>query len=275
MFYDGIPVSVLYGFFNSLSVLKRKYPEYLFVIAWDGGYERRERESKIAVEKGLIPSAYKENRHKPEEEMPPDVEIIHEQIEPLKEALKLARVFQVRIKGYEADDIINSYAKWNEQNGGHSVIVTSDKDFLQVLTNNIHIFDAMKSIYWTREIFINSYGFEPELWVDVGALMGDRGDNIHSVKGIGEKNAVKYVKEYGKIDNIYENLRKKEKLNKKEILILENEELVRLAYSLKKMDIIPDLPSPKCSPRNPDSLLQWFKQFRFQTLYDKVPRLTR
>lgn len=273
--YEGMPVSLLYGFFASLASLKKKYPSHLFVVAWDGGYDRRAKEANEAVKKGLIPSGYKANRQKPDEELPPDVEIVHEQIEPLKEALRFARMFQVSVKGVEADDIICTYARQNEASGGSSIIVTSDKDFLQVLTDNIHIHDAMKSTYWTRQEFLSSYGFEPSLWVDVGALMGDKSDNIHGVPGIGEKYATKFVKEYGNLENILKELRNKEKIKKKEQAVLDNEEVLRLAYSLKQMDEIPGLPQPRCAPRKPEPLLEWFKQFNFESLYQYAPRLTR
>ena len=273
--FEGIPVSCLYGFFSSLSSLKRKFPSHLFIVAWDGGYERRAAESLNAVKSGIIPTGYKANRPKPEDELPPDVEIVHEQIEPLKEALRLARVFQVSVNGVEADDIISTYAKQNELSDGNSIIVTSDKDFLQCLTDKIHIYDSMKSNYWTRKIFIDSYGFEPNLWVDVGSLMGDISDNIISVPGIGEKTAISLIKEYGNIDNVINSLKLMEKRKKKEQAILDYEKRVRLAYSLKKMDIINNLPQPRCANRSSQSLLEWFKQFKFESLYESSIRLTR
>lgn len=273
--YDGMPVSLLYGFFSSLKSLKKKFPGYLPVIAWDRGYARRKRESEDGVRKGIIPEAYKENRHKLDEEIPPDVEIVYEQMEPLKEALKLARVVQVEKDGYEGDDIICTYVKRNSEKGGKNVIVTSDKDFLQLLDENTEIYDSMKSVHWTRDLFVEQYGFEPYLWVDVGALAGDSSDNIFGVNGVGEKYASKYVKEYGEISSIIDGLEKKEKKGKRDKAVIGSENKVRLAYSLKHMDIVPDLPSIRCGHRNPKSLLEWFKQFEFDTLYDAVDILTR
>jgi len=270
----GVPVSLLYGFFRSLVALRKKFPNYFPVVAWDGVYDRRLAESKIAVEEGLIPSEYKANRKRePDEALPPDIQCMFEQLPVLKEGLKFARVMQVTRKGVEADDIIYTYAKYNDENGGLNVIVTSDQDYYQVLSENTHVYDAMKTNYWTRKVFIENFGFEPALWVDVGALAGDSSDNIHGVPGVGEKWAVKFVKEYGDVDCVLSGLSCKEKRKKKEQAVLDNEKRLRVARSLKKMDKIDALPGLKCAPRKAEPLLQWFDQFRFETLKPDAWRL--
>jgi len=258
---DDMPVSLLYGFFRSLVSFKKKFPAHLCVVVWDGGYKRREAESKKAVNEGIIPSGYKENR---EEEPPPEVEDLFKQMPLLKEALKLVRVLQVRVDGVEADDIINTYAQQN--NGGETVIVTSDQDFYQLLSDSVIIFDAMKNNYWTKESFVDTYGFDPKLWVDCGALMGDSSDNIHGVPGIGEKWATKFVKQFGDIDGVLKGLAEKKKRGKKEQAVLDNEPRLRLAKSLKKMDEIDNLPAFRCRPREKGPLLEWFSRLRFESL---------
>jgi DNA polymerase-1 len=268
---DGVCVSLLYGFFRTLVSLKRKYPGHLPVIAWDGGYARRLAESKVAVEEGIIPSHYKANRPRyddPHVDIPPDVLNVHEQMPPLREALKFARCMQIQADGIEADDIICTYTKMNAT--GHNVIITSDHDYYQLINEYTEIYDSMKSTYWTRQSFVDSYGFDPILWVDVGALMGDSGDEIHGVPGIGEVNATKLVKEYGCIDNVLAGLKAKEKRGKKEQAVLDYEKRLKLAYSLKRMDIISDMPSPKAAPKRQEPLAQWFKQFKFDSLMNDV-----
>ena len=171
---DGMPVSLLYGFFRTLISLKKRFPGHLPIIAWDGGYARRLKESEAAVADGIIPTAYKSNRHKmsdPDADIPPDVKCVHEQMPPLKEALKLARVMQVQVDGVEADDLIATYCKTNTDN---NVIITSDHDYYQLIGDNTEIYDDMKTTHWNRKSFVESYGFDPAFWVDVGALMGDK-----------------------------------------------------------------------------------------------------
>lgn len=271
---DGVCVSLLYGFFKTLISLKRRYPDYLPVIAWDGGYARRLAESKIAVAEGIIPTHYKANRPKlddPNVDIPPDVLNVHEQMPPLREALKLARCMQAQVDGVEADDVICTYCKRNT--AGHNVIITSDHDYYQLINEHTEIFDSMKSTYWTRQAFVEAFGFDPILWVDVGALQGDAGDEIHGVPGIGEVNAAKLVKQYGCIDNVLEGLKAKEKRGKKEQAVLDHEKRLKLAYSLKRMDIISSLPDPRAAPKRPEPLMQWFQQFGFETLKQEVNRL--
>lgn len=268
--YNKMSVSLLYGFFRSLISLKKQFPDHFFIIAWDGGYERRLKESEEAVSKGIIKSSYKANRREVKE-IDPLIANMFEQMQPLREALQLVKVLQITVKGCEGDDIINTYVKNNKDD--ENLIVTSDKDFYQLLSDKTSIYDAMKSNLWTRKNFIDGYGFEPELWVDVGALMGDKGDNIIGVNGIGEVWATKLVKEFGNIDQIFIGLKNKTKLSAKEKLVLENTEVIYLAKSLKKMDYIENIPAIKMAPRNVNSITQWMKQFKFDSLLSEAWRL--
>ena len=271
---DNMPVSVLYGFFRSLVGLKRKFPDRMVVVAWDGGYTRRLDESRQAMAKGLIPSVYKSNRPKfgdPDADIPPHIQNIHIQMPSLKEALKFARVMQVYVDGVEADDVICTYCATNPD--GNAVVVTSDHDYYQIITKRVAVYDAMKQDFWTYEKFTEEYGFEPRLWVDVGAMAGDTSDEIHGVPGIGEVYATKFVKQYGDIDSILAGLRAKVKLSAKETLVIEHEERMRVAKSLKAMDCITGIPAPKVAPRKPAPLIEWFKQMKFDSLAHEAWRL--
>lgn len=267
--YNTMPVGLLFGFFRSLISFKRNFPEHQFVIAWDGGYKRRLEESEKAVEQGMIKSSYKANRREMKE-LDPMIANVFEQMQPLQEALKLFRVLQVTVKGFEADDVIYSYVKKNKD--GENLVVTTDKDYYQLIGENTSVYDAMKNNLWTKKVFMDSYGFEPELWVDVGALSGDSGDNIISVNGIGEKTAVKLVKEFGNIDQIFDGLEKR-KINKKEQSILHSKPLIRLAKSLKQMDIVDNIPDVKIAPRNETAITELFGQYGFESIITEGWRL--
>ena len=240
--YKGKSTGVLYGFFRQLVALHKEYPDHFRIIVWDGGHERRTRESEAGVAAGLIPSAYKENRKDRDQD---ELESIIEQMEQLRGVLDMVKCLQVRIRGVEADDVINTYADYAGKWGGEAVIVSSDKDFYQTLSPTTKIFDAMKNEVWTEERFVTEMGFKPPLWVDVGAIQGDAGDNIIACEGWGPVTTHKYVREFGGLDAVLEAVRNKPKKSKKEEVLLASEPKMRLARSLKKMDLIPDLPRPR------------------------------
>jgi len=279
--HQGRSTGLIYGFFKQLVSLHKHWEDYFRIIVWDGGYERRLRESEEAVKQGLIPSAYKATRHKNEEDMDADelqkLEDIHEQIAVVREGLKLTRCLQVRMEGVEADDILYSYAKHNLKWNGDSIIVSSDQDFYQALDDGIRIYDAMKKEIWTKERFTVEMGFDPELWVDAGAIMGEVGaskDNIHGVDGWGPVTAVKYVRKYGDVDAIIAALQEKKKRGKREETFLNSIPRLRLAKSLKAMDDIPDLPKPRVLRRlTKEELEKFFLKFGFASLLKDIWRL--
>jgi DNA polymerase-1 len=262
--YKGKATGVLYGFFRQLIALHKKYPEHFRIIAWDGGHERRTQESRVAVEAGVIPSEYKDNR---KDRDPAELEAIFEQMDQLREVLKLTRCLQVRVKGIEADDVINTYADYAARWKGEAVVVSSDKDFYQTLGPSTSIYDAMKDEVWTEERFKTEMGFVPPLWVDAGSIMGDSGDNIRGCEGWGPVTTFKYVREFGGLDAVLAGVAAKPKRNKKEDTLLASEPVLRLARSLKQMDIVPGLPRPRvCRPIDKKVLDQFFVEHGFVSL---------
>jgi len=271
--YNGKSVSLLYGFFRSLIGLKKDFPEHFTVIAWDSKSERRMRESKEGVEKGIIPSEYKANRIKsPEEE---DVfKEMHEQMGLLRDGLNLAKVLQVRVDGYEADDVLYTYALQNDEAGGETVIVTSDKDYYQLLRPRIKIFDAMNQEMWTEERFIAESGYEPSKWVEAGAICGDKSDNIFGVSGWGQITANKYLIKYGSLAGIKTALQSQEKKSKKEIDFLASADRLQLALSLKQMDRVPCVPRLRTrGPYDRKKIEEFFIGFGFASLIKDTGRL--
>jgi DNA polymerase-1 len=269
--YKGKSVDVLYGVFKSLISLHKKWPEHFRVIAWEGGYKRRLEESEAAVASGLIPSSYKQTRRDKVESGPdPELESLFEQMEILKELLDKTKTLQVRVKGYEADDVIYSYVDWALRHNGEAIIVSSDKDFYQCLNENVKVFDARIQDVYTLEKLETECGFPVRLWLDKAAIEGEVGaskDNIFGVDGWGPKTAMKYISEYGDIDAILENLKKKGNLSKKEEVFLQQEKRLRLAKSLKRMDVIPDLPMPRIKRNIPiEEVKKIFIEWGFSSL---------
>lgn len=280
--HNGLMVDVLYGFFRQLIHLNKKYPDHFPIIAWDRGYARRLAESRDAVEKGIIPSAYKQPREearkkKEAEGEDEDYQSLMEQMEQVRDGLEFIKCLQVTVKGFEADDIIHTYARTYADWDGESVIVSTDKDFYQVIDDSTTIYDAMKKEVWTRERFEMEFGFSPHLWVDAGAIMGEIGpskDNIFGVDGWGPKTACQYVREHGDIDAIITVLEAKKKRGKKEQTFIDQLIRLRLAKSLKQMDMMPNLPKPRALRHNSEeSLKQFFIDWGFVSLLKDAWRL--
>jgi len=123
----------------------------------------------------------------------------------LKNALGKAGVNQVTVDGYEADDVIASYCKMLA-NDNEVVIVSSDKDFYQLLNDNVIIWDGMKGRFFGSGDLLDKHGVNSEQYVDACALMGDSSDNIFGVPGWGPKTSFKAIKESGNLNSFYDDL---------------------------------------------------------------------
>jgi len=278
--FNNEPTGAMYGFFNSLGKIKREFPTHHVVIAWDMGHKRRDEESIEGVKQKIIPEPYKGNRMK-NEDATPEIDLIRWQINrqwnPLREGLKYTSCQQVQKKGYEADDVIATYVM---NSSSDTIIVTSDKDYYQLLEPGIVIRDDHHDKVVTFEEYKEEFGLSaPQQWIDVGALTGDSGDNIFGVDGIGIKTACKLIIEHKSLDNLLKYLKEQKAkgvvLPKRHAAILEFEERVLLAFSLKRMDDnIPDLPSLERNCGKNEELLQFFNRYGFESLIDYIPILS-
>lgn len=109
---------------------------------------------------------------------------------------------------YEADDILGMISRMSERNDMDCVIVSSDKDLYQLVTDNTFILSPKNSNLINKEFLMNNYQLTPEQWIELKILQGDRGDNIPGIRDIGNVSALKLMQTYGSIDNIYDNLDK-------------------------------------------------------------------
>lgn len=197
---EGIPTGVHYGVFQSLISLKKRFSDHQFLMVWDGKSARRVIEAKAGVCKGLVPSGYKENRAKGDD-LPLPLKEFYEQAPFLQRGIGQTGIPQIRLSQFEADDVIASYAKMLKSDNMVTV-VTSDKDYWQILDDNVVIWDGMKMQETTKESWEKEYGFKTDVAIDMGALVGDTGDNIFGIPGWGEKTAIKELQKYGSWENI-------------------------------------------------------------------------
>ena len=181
----GLPTNATYGFTQMLlKVLKDHRPDYLAVIF----------DSKAPTFRSEIYKEYKANRPAMPDGLPP-------QIPYVKKIIDGYRIALLEMDGYEADDLIGTVAKRMEPEVD-VVIITGDKDILQLVNDRIQVYDTMKEKRFGVEEVIQRFGVSPEQVVEVMGLAGDSVDNIPGVPGIGEKTAIQLIKTYGSIENL-------------------------------------------------------------------------
>ncbi|MEO0212368.1 MAG: DNA polymerase [candidate division WOR-3 bacterium] len=187
----GENTSAEFGFLNSiLRVLKETKSNYIG-ICFDKGKSKREVHYK----------EYKIQRPK----MPDELTLSLIRIKQLVSALNY-KIFEV--EGYEADDVIATLVFKLKDNFDRIYIISSDKDLLQLVGNNVFVYDTRSDILYTREKVIEKFSVEPKYIPDYLTLVGDAADNIEGVKGIGQKRAIELINTYGSLENIIENLDK-------------------------------------------------------------------
>ncbi|MEA4870509.1 MAG: DNA polymerase I [Christensenella sp.] len=185
----GVPTGALHGFISMLLKLIERNPDYL-VVAFDmhGPTFRHEQFE-----------AYKAGRRETEEDL-------RAQFPVLKELLQKMGITVCETPRYEADDILGTFAKKCEAEGIDALLVTGDRDALQLISERTHVLMTKKGISETvefdREVLKEQYGLAPERMRDLKGLMGDSSDNIPGIAGVGEKTALKLLEEYGTLEDV-------------------------------------------------------------------------
>lgn len=190
---EGRNISSIFGFFRILHSLIKTFNPGYFVAVFD---------SRTKTFRHEIYPEYKANRQKTPEDL-------HEQIPVIEEILTAMGIPIVRMDGYEADDIIATFAYQCSAVSRPCRIISSDKDLMQLISKTTEMVRSTKTGAWQiigeKEVK-EEWGVSPEGMVDILSLIGDTADNIPGVKGIGEKTAVKLMTEYGSLDGIYSNI---------------------------------------------------------------------
>ncbi len=189
---EGFPTNALYGFVNMINkIIAEEKPEYMMV-AFDIG--KTFRHEKYDYYKGK------------RDETPNDLKI---QFPIAKKILNAMGIKYFELEGYEADDIIGTFAKKVDENNEYiATIISSDKDLLQLISDDVSVklLKPKDYIRMDKQVFFETYGLEPIRMIDLKSLMGDASDNIPGVKGIGEKTAIKLLQQYGSLDGVYNNI---------------------------------------------------------------------
>jgi DNA polymerase-1 len=198
------------------------------------------------------------------------------QIPYIKEITEGFRIPIIEQKGYEADDLIGTYARRAEKEGFFVIMVTGDKDFIQLITDNCVIWDPMKDVHIDRESVEETYGIEPWQMVDVLGLAGDASDNIPGVPGIGQKTALSLLKAYPDLRSIYENIDRIKSRSQREKLVSNKEQAFlsrKLAAIETEVDFPADLSAFRRGPADPEKLGRLFQELEFRQLQKQYPAI--
>ncbi|MCE6075356.1 DNA polymerase I [Agrobacterium vitis] len=261
---DGLPVGAVSGFCNMMWKLLTEArdtsvgvtPTHLAVIF---DY------SSKTFRKDLYPD-YKANRSAPPEDLVPQFGLI-------RQATRAFNLPCIETEGFEADDIIATYARAAEAIGADVTIVSSDKDLMQLVTANVHMYDSMKDKQIGIPDVIEKWGVPPEKMIDLQSLTGDSTDNIPGIPGIGPKTAAQLLEEYGDLDTLM--ARASEiKQNKRRENILAGAELVKLSRQLVTLrtDVPLDMPLDALMLEKQDGpkLVAFLKAMEFTSLTRRV-----
>jgi DNA polymerase-1 len=186
----GMPVNAVYGFIRMLmKLLKDTRPTHIAVV-----FDSPKRNFRDDLFED-----YKKNRVETPSDLQKQIPYIHRSVDAF-------RIKSIVRDGYEADDVIGTLATRAAREGVDTVIVTSDKDFKQIVSPRITLWDTMGDKRTGVREVKDKFGVEPRALVDVQALMGDSIDNIKGVPGVGEKTASTLIQKFGDIDNLYAHL---------------------------------------------------------------------
>ena len=260
---EGLYTHAIYGFLNILEKMEKEEQPDAVCVSFDlhGPTFRH-----------LQYEGYKANRHGMPEELA-------QQMPVMKDVLRAMNIPIYQCQGWEADDVIGTVGKICSNNGWECVVVTGDRDSLQLIDENVHIklvitkAGQTNATLYTREKFEEEYGFEPKKLIDLKALMGDSSDNIPGVAGVGPKTASELLKKFGSLDGVYENLNDPSIKPKMREKLESGKENAYLSYDLAT--IRPEAPidfEPKdaiVQPYNRPALYELFTRLEFVRLIDR------
>ncbi len=258
---DGLPIGAVSGFCNMLYKMVEDAtgddaPTHVAVI-FD--------HSSKTFRNDIYPE-YKANR-------PPAPEDLRPQFPLTRDATRAFGLACIETAGYEADDIIASYAVKARDAGGRVTIVSSDKDLMQLVGDGVEMFDAMKSKRIGREEVEEKFGLGPEKVVDIQALAGDSVDNVPGAPGIGVKTAALLISEYGDLDTLLERAEEIKQPKRRQTLI-DNADQIRVSRQLVRLDQDTPLDEPlealEFKAADPDTLLGFLAEMEFRTMTARV-----
>jgi len=255
----GLPTNAAFGFTKMiLKLMDTKEPEFIAVMF----------DVKGPTFRHEIYKEYKANRPP----MPDDLAV---QVPLIKDIVRGFNLSIYEKQGFEADDMIGTFSSLAQENDFTVVMVTGDKDFMQLVTDDAVIWDPMKNATMDKNTVKEKFGVDPEQVIDVMGLSGDASDNVPGVPGIGPKTATALIQEFGSMEKLYENIETITKKKQKENLIEYRDQafLSRELVTIDKMIPI-DFSPATLMVRPPDekALAGIFKELEFRQLQKNFGR---
>lgn len=256
---DGTPVNAVYGFTNMMMNLIQENACAHIVVIFDA--KRQNFRNKIYPE-------YKANRRETPEELIPQFPLI-------RAACDALNVPWLEMEGYEADDLIATYAHLASEKNWKTTVISADKDLMQLMSNQVTLYDPMKKKVLSVEDVQKKFGVTPDKVVDVQSLMGDSTDNIPGAAGIGPKTAAELIQQYGSLHNLLDHLDEIPQVKRREGLIRDKEQIL-ISEKLVKLDknapVNSDFSPFQSKPYDAAKLTNFLLQNSFQSLVKKVKR---
>ena len=250
---QGFPTNAIYGFINTLrKIVEQEKPHYLGIVFDTGKPTLRHQMFK----------AYKAHRKPMPEDLIPQVPV-------LKKVIRAMNIPLFQHENYEADDVLGSLAQKAGEKRIPAVIVSTDKDFLQLVDEGTAVFNPAKEVYLDEAKVKEIFGVAPSQVVDVLSLWGDPSDNVPGVPGIGEKTSKQLINQFGSVENLLHRLSevKNPRLREK---IDQNREQLELSRQLvtieKNLDVQFNLDDFILSPPNTEELAALFQELEFTSL---------
>jgi len=258
----GIPTNATFGFTNMLyKVLSEKQPDYVAMVFDARGETFRHRSYEF----------YKANR-------PPMPDDLRPQVADIKRVVEAFQLPTFEVAGFEADDVIATLTRKAEAEGYPVIVVSGDKDLLQLVGEGVTVWDPMKDAHYGPAEVRARFGLAPSQLADVMALMGDAIDNVPGVPGIGEKTAAPLIARFGSVENLLANVEQVEKPKLRQLLT-EHAEQARLSKQLVLLDeAVPlevDLGLLARRPFDTGRLKEIFRELEFNRLVEELTPAAR
>src|SRR5215831_1674481 len=257
---DGTAINAVYGFCRMLAadLLDKPEVDHVAMIL----------DSKEVTFRNEIYDKYKANRPPPPDDLIPQFPLI-------REAAKAFNVTVCELDGFEADDLIATYARMAVEAGATCTIVSSDKDLMQLIRPGVDMMDPIKKVKLGPEAVMEKFGVTPNKVIDVQALAGDSIDNVPGVPGIGVKTAAQLINEYGDLETLLSRTGEIKQPKRRESLE-QNAELIRISKQLVTLkDDVPTPADPESFDKrkpDPNVLLPWLEKQGFKSLVTKYAK---
>jgi DNA polymerase I len=257
---DGRPTNAIYGLASMLvKIIDEHHPQGV-VVAWDAGWSGREKTYDL----------YKAQRK-------PRPDLLREQWPHLMPLVEAFGYTNVRVDGYEADDVIASLVKQAREEGIEVMVVTGDRDAYQLVAEGVRVMSTSRGITETkiydRDAVIERYGVPPELICDLMGLRGDTSDNIPGVPGIGEKTATQLLQQFGSLEGVLESVDQVSGAKRKQNLT-EHAEDARLSKRLATLqyDIETGVDLGEAMASEPDrgALREFMREFELRAVLERL-----